>query len=417
MTIPESSQTLESIKLELTPCHGQSNFSAVVNMVLATIGVGILSLPRAIAQAGYAFGFILMVFSAVVGILYTQLLRACMKPETRSYEDIGMDVFGRWGLFAVTFGVNGALIGTCCLLMLLLGQNSYKLYPGIAQPYWILIWTCILLPVSWLPNMKHIGYISGTVGVASVICLLLVLIYAGFARDLNPEIHDDISYDPYPVTAIGLGMSFASMTLAFAGTCASTTVLHDMKYPQARRRVVYWGLCIIAIVYFLVSLSGYIGWGNSLLKFQNIIDAVTGSGSGHDVVSYISICSILLLSVTHYAVLLNPSSRILEHAFNVKEGQFVKSCAIRSTLVAFTVIVAIFVPNFQGLIGLLGSVCFSLIHNFYPSIFYIRLFIWEKVRSGSKYHIMQFVGLTILLFISLAGSICGIYDSVLTLVS
>mmetsp|Transcript_17611 Transcript_17611/g.14986 ORF Transcript_17611/g.14986 Transcript_17611/m.14986 type:complete len:127 (-) Transcript_17611:131-511(-) len=84
------------------------------------------------------------------------------------------------------------------------------------------------------------------------------------------------------------------------------------------------------------------------------------------------------------------ASVILEHAFNVKEGQFVKSCAIRSTLVAFTVIVAIFVPNFQGLIGLLGSVCFSLIHNFYPSIFYIRLFIWEKVRSGSKYHIMQF---------------------------
>mmetsp|Transcript_17611 Transcript_17611/g.14989 ORF Transcript_17611/g.14989 Transcript_17611/m.14989 type:complete len:93 (+) Transcript_17611:411-689(+) len=61
------------------------------------------------------------------------------------------------------------------------------------------------------------------------------------------------------------------MTLAFAGTCASTTVLHDMKYPQARRRVVYWGLCIIAIVYFLVSLSGYIGWGNSLLKLHNMV--------------------------------------------------------------------------------------------------------------------------------------------------
>ncbi|KAF4675318.1 hypothetical protein FOL47_007935 [Perkinsus chesapeaki] len=290
MPVVEASDTIDSIKSGVTPSHGQSNMSAVANIALTGIGVGMLSLPRAIAQAGYAFGFILMVFSAVVGILYTQLLRACMKPETRSYEDIGMDVFGRWGLFAVTFGVNGALIGTCCLLMLLLGQNSYKLYPAIPQPYWILIWTCILLPLSWLPNMKHIGYISGTVGVSSVICLLLVLIYAGFARALNPEIHDDISHDPYPVTAIGLGMSFASMTLAFAVTCASTTVLHDMKYPQARRRVVYWGLCIIAIVYFLVSLSGYIGWGNSLLKFQNIIDAVTGSGSGHDVVSYISIC-------------------------------------------------------------------------------------------------------------------------------
>ncbi|KAF4696617.1 hypothetical protein FOZ60_016624 [Perkinsus olseni] len=292
MPMRQPSGTLDSIKGELAASGGQSNISAVANITLTGIGVGILSLPRAIAEAGYAFGFALLIFSGIVGMLYTQLLRACMKPDTRSYEDIGMDAFGRWGVAAVAFGVNGALLGTCCLLMLLLGQNSYKLYNGIAQEYWVLIWAGILLPISWLPNMKHIGYISGTVGVASVVVLLLSLIYAGFARVADNNTQHDAVYRPYPPSALGLGMSFASMTLAFAVTCASTTVLHDMKYPAARRCVIYWGVSVIGLVYFLVSLSGYVGWGTSLSKFQNIIDAVTESSATYGPAAYLCIYSV-----------------------------------------------------------------------------------------------------------------------------
>ncbi|KAF4674678.1 hypothetical protein FOZ60_001166, partial [Perkinsus olseni] len=289
MPMRQPSDTLDSIKGELAASGGQSNISAVANITLTGIGVGILSLPRAIAEAGYAFGFALLIFSGIVGMLYTQLLRACMKPDTRSYEDIGMDAFGRWGVAAVAFGVNGALLGTCCLLMLLLGQNSYKLYNGIAQEYWVLIWAGILLPISWLPNMKHIGYISSTVGVASVVVLLLSLIYTGFARVADNNTQHDAVYRPYPPSVLGLGMSFASMTLAFAVTCASTTVLHDMKYPAARRCVIYWGVSVIGLVYFLVSLSGYVGWGTSLSKFQNIIDAVTESSATYGPAAYLCI--------------------------------------------------------------------------------------------------------------------------------
>mmetsp|Transcript_2653 Transcript_2653/g.2350 ORF Transcript_2653/g.2350 Transcript_2653/m.2350 type:complete len:83 (-) Transcript_2653:104-352(-) len=73
--------------------------------------------------------------------------------------------------------------------------------------------------------------------------------------------------------------------------------------------------------------------------------------------------------------MLNPVSRIVEIALRIKEEQIVRSCLARSSLVIFTAVVAITVPNFQGLVGLLGSVCYSLIHNIYPSVFYIRLVI------------------------------------------
>ncbi|EER17545.1 Vesicular inhibitory amino acid transporter, putative [Perkinsus marinus ATCC 50983] len=409
-------ESVESVKVGSEPPAGQSNASAVANLVLTGIGVGMLSLPGAIAQAGYAFGFALLIFSGIVGMLYTQLLRACMKPGTRNYEDIGMDAFGRWGVAAVAFGVNGALLGTCCVLMLLLGQNSFKLYNGIAQEFWVLIWAGILLPISWLRTMKHVGYISGTVGVASVIILTLSIIYAGFARVAEDSGHHDVVYEPYPSGVMGLGISFASMTFAFAVTCTSTTVLHDMKDASAHRCVVYWGVSLVGAVYFIVSVSGYIGWGSSLTKFGNFIDAVAGSTRTYGPTAYLCICSIIVICVTHYAVLLNPVSRIVEVALRTEEHQIVKSCVLRSSLVAFTVLIAIFVPKFQGLVGLLGSVCFSLIHNFFPSIFYIRLVLLRQPKERSRQVIMKITGLGVLLVISFIGSVCGIYDAILALV-
>ncbi|KAF4744016.1 hypothetical protein FOZ63_019459, partial [Perkinsus olseni] len=73
---------------------GQSNFSAVVNIILTGIGVGMLGLPGAIAQAGYVLGFILLLACGAEGLLDTHLLRKCMSSNTRNYEDIGRDAFG-----------------------------------------------------------------------------------------------------------------------------------------------------------------------------------------------------------------------------------------------------------------------------------------------------------------------------------
>ncbi|EER09968.1 Vesicular inhibitory amino acid transporter, putative [Perkinsus marinus ATCC 50983] len=417
MLTTQSTESIETLKVELESAGGQSNFYAVANIVLTGVGVGMLSLPGAVSRAGYAFGFALLIYSGIVGTLYTQLLRACMKPNTRNYEHIGRDAFGRWGVVAVAFGVNGGLLGSCCLLVVLLGENSFKLYDGIRLECWVLIWVIVLLPISWLRNMKHVGYISGTVGTASVIILMVTIIYAGFVRAADDDAGIDSVYEPYPKSALGLGISFGSMTLAYTVTCASTTVLHDMKDASAHRRVIYWGVGLLGLVYFLVSLSGYIGWGASLSKFHNIIDVITEGRPTYGPEAYLCISSILVLCLTHYAVLLNPVSRIVEEAFRIDEHQLFKSYLARSTLVAFTAITAIFVPNFEGLVGLLGSVCYSLIHNFYPSIFYIRLVLLGEPRECSRWMMMmKIAGLGLLMIISFIGSVCGVYEAIPILV-
>ncbi|KAF4675316.1 hypothetical protein FOL47_007933 [Perkinsus chesapeaki] len=404
-------ESTSSIKIE---AGKQTSRSAVTNMLLTGVGVGMLSIPRAVAEAGYVFGFVLLILCGALGILYIQLLRLCMTSETHNYEDIGRAAFGRIGMISVTVALNAALIGTSCLLMLLLGSNSVKLAPQIDQRYWILIWGGIMLPFSWLRTMKHVGYVSGTVGVAAVFVLLVSIVVGGIFKAINRD--SSATYDPTPASFVGLGITFASMTFGYAVSCTSTTILHDMKYPEQRSRVINISMSILIVLYFFIAAAGYAGWGHELLTFDTVIDAMSPTGHKLSVIAYIAIFSILVVCATHYVVLMNPSFRIVEKALRIEDKNILWSILVRTIMVGFTILVPILIPSFQGLVGLLGSVCFSLIHNFYPTIFWLRISYLRGERlDGSAERMAVVGGLGALLVISAIGSCFGVYRSIMVL--
>ncbi|EER09969.1 Vacuolar amino acid transporter, putative [Perkinsus marinus ATCC 50983] len=406
-------ESISSIKVEVEPGK-QTTRSAVINMLLTGVGVGMLSVPGAVAEAGYILGFLILIATGILGILYVQLLRLCMTPTTQNYEDIGRDAFGRIGLICVTIALNAALIGTGCLLMLLLGSNSVKLFPQLEQKYWILCWGAAMLPLSWLRTMKHVGYVSGTVGVAALVILLVSIVIGGILHAVDEK--DVHSYDPAPQSFVGLGITFASMTFGYAVSCTSTTILHDMKHPHERSRAIYISMIILIILYCIIAASGYAGWGHQLLTYDTVIDAMAPTGEKISVVAYLAILSILVVCATHYVVLMNPSFRIVEKALNVTDKPIIWSLLIRTLMVGFTIIIPILIPSFQGLVGLLGSVCFSLIHNFYPVIFWLRLsYLRGRRVDSSPRKIAAIVGLGFILAVSAVGSSFGIYQSIILL--
>ncbi|KAF4651067.1 hypothetical protein FOZ61_010803 [Perkinsus olseni] len=402
-----------SVKVGVEPGK-QTTRSAVTNMLLTGVGVGMLSIPRAVAEAGYVLGFFILIACGLLGIFYIQLLRLCMTPTTQNYEDIGRSAFGRVGLVCVTVALNAALIGTSCLLMLLLGSNTVKLFPKLEQAYWILCWGAVMLPLSWLRTMKHVGYVSGTVGVAALLVLLVSIVVGSILNAVNRR--DVLSYDPAPQSLVGLGITFASMTFGYAVTSTSTTIMHDMKYPNERSRAIYISMTILIILYCIIAGSGYAGWGHQLLTYDTVIDAMAPTGEKISVVAYLSILSILVVCATHYVVLMNPSFRIVEKALKVTEKHILWSLLVRTIMVGFTILIPILVPSFQGLVGLLGSVCFSLIHNFYPIIFWLRLsYVRGRRVDSSPRRIAAVIGLGFILVISAVGSCFGIYQSIIVL--
>eukprot|EP00453_Perkinsus_chesapeaki_P000018 CAMPEP_0185924846 /NCGR_PEP_ID=MMETSP0924C-20121207/12977_1 /TAXON_ID=321610 /ORGANISM="Perkinsus chesapeaki, Strain ATCC PRA-65" /LENGTH=61 /DNA_ID=CAMNT_0028660573 /DNA_START=70 /DNA_END=252 /DNA_ORIENTATION=+ len=61
--------------------------------------------------------------------------------------------------------------------------------------------------------MKHVGYVSGTVGVAAVFVLLVSIVVGGIFKAINRD--SSATYDPTPASFVGLGITFASMTFGY----------------------------------------------------------------------------------------------------------------------------------------------------------------------------------------------------------
>jgi len=368
---------------------GVSSFGAICNILTTAVGVGMLALPNAIAQAGYVPGFIMLVFCIGIALICCWFLKEAMwmaidtrkkqdeKCSVSTYADIGSVAYGKIGSWSVAFALHSALVGCSCLIALLMGEALHRLIPSLPIWLWIIISCSVMLPFVWLRTMKHIGLVSATLGTASIAALTITVVVAGFMYISwsDPAYWIPGSpirqYDAFGEKFWGIGTAFGTLTFSFAVTCTLPTILNDMEKKSQAGKVITYGVAATSLVYSLVALCGYLGFG-SLLVGPGIgnIFAVLEQGTS------IATCTdilVLLVCITHYAVMINPSCRAFEDSFAFSRENFMYSTILRTGLVVVTALVAIFGGKFTALVDLIGSISFALVHMVFPPIFYLRL--------------------------------------------
>ncbi|KAF4695896.1 hypothetical protein FOZ60_003063 [Perkinsus olseni] len=351
---------------------------------MTAVGVGLLALSKATASVGYVAGIIFILACGTIGWCMVYLLYKCRVmaltlglEHVPTYEDLGRAAFGKVGRTIVAICLHISLIGTSCVLMLLLGQNSYHIYDGIGVDIWVIIWTVILMPINWLKTMREIGYMSSTVGVFSILLTLVGLTAAGLSKAFTASPHGPYeALVPRPLSLMG---GYTTFSFAYSVTCSTTTVTHDMRNPTHAPKVFAISFACLIFIYGLVTLAGYLGWGQKLLCYDNVLEAMSKDAFG-----YVSFVGIIMLSATHYAVLLHPSCRAIEYLTGLEDGTvkarklgrwptLIITSGLRSLLVVVTAVIAITVPNFSLQIDLLSAVTYTLIHLIFPPLFYMRL--------------------------------------------
>jgi amino acid permease len=413
---------------------GVSNIGAIANILVTAVGVGMLGLPNAIASVGYVSGFIM--FLACIGIALVccrMLLRAMWlakdigsrcepKVEVCTYEDIGTVAFGRPGRIAVGVALHSALVGCSCIIALLMGKAAHRLWPYICQTGWIIISCAVMLPFVWLRTMKHIGFVASTLGTASIAALTLTVVIAGFMFVSYDGAFDWLqdsptrSYTAKISSLWGLGTAFGTLTFAFAVTCTLPTILNDMEYKKDAGKVIVAGVSATSAVYGAVAVCGYMGFG-SLLISKGVEDIFSVLQTGTPLATAMDII-VLLVCITHYAVMINPSCRVLENQFAFSRDSIIFGSLVRTLLVVFTALIAIYCGKFTALVDLIGSISFASIHMVFPP-----LFLWKlKARSGrsnweTRSDKILTVTCAVLLVLALIGGTVGAVSSILKFTS
>jgi amino acid permease len=414
---------------------GVSLIGAICNILTTAVGVGMLALPNAIAQAGYVPGFVMLAFCVGVALICCWLLKEAMwlaidirkkqdpSAHVSTYEHVGAVAYGNLGRYAVAFALHSALIGCSCLIALLMGKALHRLAPAIDTWLWIVISCSVMIPFVWLRTMKHIGLVSATFGTPSIVALTITVIVAGFMYVSYSGPATWISgspvreYDPFGYHVWGLGTAFGTLTFAFAVTCTLPTILNDMEKKSQANRVIAYGVGATSLVYSLVAVCGFLGFGSWLVapNVDNIF-AVLEPGTN------IATCTdvlVLLVCITHYAVMINPSCRALESALGPKvSSSLVFGCAVRTGLVVVTALVAIFCGKFSALVDLIGSVSFALVHMVFPPIFYLKL---RNMSGHSIYRTKKEKAITIacgiLVLLALLGGTIGAISAIVNFIN
>lgn len=363
---------------------GYSVKMASIFIVGTMCGSGILALPFAMYLSGY-IGLLLLVACGAVSAYTGDILGRCWAilrsryPEycgeeniPDPYNIIGYRAAGNVGLQATRVSNILQLFGGGVGFILLISGNiesvvesfsSHSAHLQMTSCYWILVVTCVLIPLSWLGTPKDFWQAGVIAASTTAVGAVLIAISIGVNVDRDvPVLHKD----PSVVTFF---TAFGTILFAFGGASCFPNIQVDMKQPDKFPLAVVLGILAVLTLYFPVCATSYFLLGDKLEATNgNIITILREDWMKWAVV--ILITSHLLMA---FLIVINPVTQDLENMLSIPNRFSLKRLLLRSTVTILMGFVALTIPHFGIIASLVGG-SFGCASNFiFPPLFYILL--------------------------------------------
>ncbi|XP_039146326.1 amino acid transporter AVT1I-like [Dioscorea cayenensis subsp. rotundata] len=373
------------------------------NGLNALSGVGILSIPYALAEGGW-LSLILLLMIAIICCYTGLLLQRCTdaNPSVRTYPDIGGLAFGYKGRVVVSVFMYVEIFLVAIGFLILEGDNLDNLFPGMSleigdfriagKQFFVVLIALVILPTTWLKNLGVLAYVSAGGVLASIIIVFSVLWAATF---------DGVGFHQRgrPLNVAGLPTSLGLYAFCYCGHAVFPTISNSMRNKAQYPKVLVLCFVLCTINYASMAVLGYLMYGNEV-KSQVTLNLPLGHLS-----SKIAIYTTLINPFTKYALVITPIANAIEERLRVYNKRS-SSVLVRTLLVSSTVIIAIMVPFFADLMSFIGSLLSVIVSMLLPCICYLMIF---KDSRKSKIELVFIV--LILVFGVLVASL-GSYTSV-----
>ncbi|KAF3320094.1 vacuolar amino acid transporter 1-like isoform X1 [Carex littledalei] len=349
---------------------GSTFFRTCFNGVNALSGVGILSIPYALAQGGW-LSMSLLLLLAVICYYTGLLLQKCMDSNSlvKTYPDIGELAFGQKGRIIVATAMYLELYFAAINFLILEGDNLEKLFPKVAfnisglkiggKQGFVVITSLIVLPTTWLRSLSMLAYMSVGGVLASMILMVSVLWAAVFNGIGFRQKGIFLNWEGIP-TAVSL------YAFCFSGHSVFPTIYNSMQNPSKFSKVLLYCFALCTLNYALMAVVGYLMYGQDI-KSQITLNLPNGKWSTN-----IAIYTTLMNPLMKYALIVMPISNAIEEWFQFSKSRLF-SILIRTILVISTTVVALIVPFFAEVVGLTGALLSSTATMVLPCLCYLKI--------------------------------------------
>ncbi|KAL6324880.1 hypothetical protein AAG906_019788 [Vitis piasezkii] len=408
----DESQNVEDMEYYSTGCKldlgSTSFFKTCFNGLNALSGIGILSVPYALASGGWLS--LMLLFVIALATFYTGLLlQRCMDVDLniRTYPDIGEQAFGKKGRLMVSIFMYLELYLVATGFLILEGDNLHNLFPMVGfeifgqvidgRQSFILISGLVILPSVCFYNLNMLSYISAS-GVFACIIILGSILWTG--------VFDGVGFHGKGTTLNWKGIPTAFSLYAFC-YCAHPvfpTLYTSMRKKNQFSTVLLVGFIFCTITYAAMAVLGYLMFGSEVQS------QITLNLPIEKLSSRVAIYTTLVNPISKYALMVVPIVNATENWFPYCCNRRSFSLLIRTALVFSTIIVALTVPFFGSLMSLVGAFLSVTGSILLPCLCYLKI-------SGiyHKFGIELVIMIGVMLM-GISAGIVGTYTSIVEII-
>ena len=360
----------------------ESNTPYIINLINSIIGVSVLAMPFCLKKCGLILGLSLLIgMSWLTYISCNMLVTSAVAKRRRTYEYLAFYTVGPTGKFAVELSMIGLMLGTCVAFYVIIGdlatailQEQVDATPEQLRTLVIIFCAlCIALPLGLMKNLSALGFI-GMFSMAFYclfVCVMLAnSVSSGFFS--FAWLHKVHFFRP-----AGVFQCLPIFSLAYACQCQLFTVYDSLEDASLTRMetIVTVSLRIVTFVYCTVAVLGYTTY------IDNVDGNVLKNFSPNVVLDLIKI-GFAISVVVGFPLMIFPCRQSIHTLFfsqHPVEGIATKTYiepfmfkAITLCIVLSTMMVALFIPNVETILGLTGATMGSLICFIFPGIIFTK---------------------------------------------
>ncbi|XWS30255.1 hypothetical protein CRYUN_Cryun24cG0100800 [Craigia yunnanensis] len=391
-----------------TSASTASVFTTCFNGLNALSGVGILSIPYALASGGWLS--LILLFAIATAAFYSGLLiQRCMDADSsiRTYPDIGERAFGNKGRLIVSVFMYIELFLVATGFLILEGDNLQNLLPNVefevagltvgGKQGFIIIVALIILPTVWLDNLSLLSYVSASGVIASAIILLSIIWTGAFDGIGFQQRGTLINWDGIP-TAVSL------YAFCYCAHPVFPTLYTSMKKRHQFSNVLVVCFVLCTIFYASMAIFGYLMFGSDV-QSQITLNLPTNKLS-----SRVAIYTTLVNPISKYALMVTPIVNATKTWFPYHHKKRFLSLFVGTALVISTVLVALAVPFFGSLMSLVGAFLSITASVILPCFCYLKISGTYQRFDGE----LVVVGLIIIMGVAVV--IFGTYTSLVDII-
>ncbi|KAF5449402.1 hypothetical protein F2P56_029852 [Juglans regia] len=379
--------------LPITSSRNAKWWHSAFHNVTAMVGASVLSLPYAMSHLGWGPGVTILILSWVITLytLWQMVEMHEMVPGKRfdRYHQLGQYAFGdKLGLWIVLPQQLIVEVGGDIVYMVTGGRSLKKFHDSVCPDckeiktsYFIMIFASVHFVLSHLPNFNSISIVSLAAAVMSL-SYSTIAWAASAGKGVKPDV--DYSYTAKTTSEATFNFFNALGDVAFAYAGHNVVLEIQATIPSTPEKPskgpmwkgVFVAYIVVAICYFPVALIGYWIFGNSI--DDNILITLEKPAWLIAMANMFVVVHV----IGSYQIFAMPVFDMLETLL-VKKLNFTPSFILRfvtrTSYVAFTMIVAIAVPFFGGLLGFFGGFAFA------PTTYFLPCIIWLAIYKPKKF--------------------------------